>query len=313
MIVGCGAAGLLHLERWMQVPDARVAAVCDASSDAAMKAAARAQAIADTDWNEALKLDGIQIVDICVPPADHAAIACAALASGRHVLCEKPLARTPAEAQAMLDAAARSGRLLMPGFCHRFHPPIAFAKELVDNDDLGRVVMFRARFSTLLADAGARWISDPLASGGGALLDTACHAIDLFRFLVGEVRSASGRLASNLPGLRVEDSAALVLEGEQGALGVVEASWATPGGRNVVELYGSAGACLMDYDADVVRYKTADMPVWQTRAIEGADRYQREIGHFADAVRGYASLLVTGDDGLRVNEIIAELYASSAR
>jgi len=311
LVVGCGRVGRIHLERWRTTAGAIVASVCDTVGARALEAADTVGATAHTDWREALAAGGIDVVDICVPPTDHAPIASAAFAQGRHVLCEAPLGRTPEEARAIVEASARADRLLMPGFCHRFHPPVMVARDLVVNDDLGRVAMFRARFSSLLAGAGDRWLSDPVSSGGGVLLDSAIHAIDLFRHLVGEVEKASGRLASFLPGLRVEDSAAILLESDAGAIGVVEASWATPGGRNVVEIYGSAGACIVDYDEDCVEYKTADMAVWQKRANEGPDRYQREIRHFADAVRGYERLRVTGADGLRANEIVAGLYAGS--
>ena len=209
----------------------------------------------------------------------------------------------------MVEKAEQSGMLLMTAFCHRFHPPILFAKELIDNDDLGRIIMFRSRFSSHFPAIETRWFADPEISGGGSLLDTSVHSIDLFRYLAGEVGSATGRIASFNPKLRVEDSAAIVLQAENGALGVVESSWATPGGRNMLELYGTAGACCVDYDSGQVRFKTADMAVWETREIGGPDRFQREILHFADAVRGLQPLLVTGYDGLRANEIVDEIYS----
>ena len=83
------------------------------------------------------------------------------------------------------------------------------------------------------------------------------------------------------------------------------------GGKNVVELYGTAGACFIDYDSNQVRFKTSDMSVWETRDIAGADRFQREISHFADAVRGLQPLEVTGQDGVRALEVIEEIHASS--
>ena len=196
----------------------------------------------------------------------------------------------------------------MTAFCHRFHPPILFAKELIDNDDLGRIIMFRSRFSGNITGIDEQWFADPDVSGGGALLDTAIHSIDLFRYLVEEVASATGRIATVNPKLRVEDCAAVVLQGVSGALGVVETSWSTPGGRNVLELYGTAGTCVVDYDSAHVRYKTAEMAVWDTREIPGPDRFQRELLNFSDAVRGLQPLMATGTDGLRANEIVEQIY-----
>ncbi|MGC8667209.1 MAG: Gfo/Idh/MocA family protein [Chthonomonadales bacterium] len=307
-VVGCGGMGAVHLNRWTGVPGARIAAVCDADATLAYRVATEFGAEAHTDWEALIGDGGLDVVDICTPPNLHEAIAVKALRAGAHVLCEKPLARTLQEALRMVEAARECGKLLMPAFCHRFHPPITLARELVENDDLGKVVMFRNRFSGQFTGVEARWFSDPEVAGGGALLDTAVHSIDLFRYLVGEVTQVHGSIATYNPNLRVEDSAIVTLLADTKAMGVVEASWATPGGRNVVEIYGTAGACIVDYDTNRVHYKTADRVAWETKELEGPDRFQREIWHFADAVRGVQPLLVTGEDGLRANEIIQAVY-----
>ncbi len=307
-VAGCGGMGGTHLARWSEVSGARIAAVCDLDAASAMRVAAQYGAEAHTDWRSLTESREINIIDICTPPSLHAEIALAALGSNKHVLCEKPLARTANEARAMVEKADETGRKLMTAFCHRFNPPILFAKDLIENDDLGRIVMFRSRFSGLFTGIEEKWFADPEISGGGCLLDTGVHSIDLFRYLVGEVAGATGKLAAYNPKLRVEDSAAVVLQGEKGALGVIESSWNTPGGRNVVELNGTAGACFVDYDTGQVRFKTADMAVWETREVTGPDRFQSEIRHFADAVRGLQPLMSTGYDGLRANEIVEEIY-----
>lgn len=307
-VIGCGGMGAVHLNRWASVSGARVVAVCDADAALAYRVATEFGTEAHTDWKALIEDGGLDVVDICTPPNLHEAVAVAASEAGANVLCEKPLARTPEEARRMVAAAQERGKLLMVAFCHRFHPPLAFARELIENDDLGKVLMFRNRFSGQFAGVENRWFSDPDVAGGGALLDTAVHSIDLFRYLVGEAKQVHGWIATYNPNLRVEDSAIVTLVAETGSLGVIEASWATPGGRNVVELYGTAGACIVDYDTNRIHYKTADMAAWETKELEGPDRFQREIWHFADAVRGLQPLLVTGEDGLRANEIIQAIY-----
>lgn len=310
-VIGCGGIGKVHLARWAELSGARVRVVCDVDGQAAAHAARELGAEAHTDPEAAVQVSGLDAVDICTPPNTHASIAFAALQAGLHVFCEKPLARNPDEAAGMVREAEKQGRILMTAFCHRFHPPILFARQLIEADDLGRVVMFRNRFSGYFQGVEDRWFADPEVAGGGSLLDTAVHSIDLFRYLVGEVRSASGRLGRYNPRVRVEDSAVVALEAENGAIGVIESSWSTPGGRNVVELYGTAGACIVDYDTGQVRYQTADMSVWETREVQGPDRFAAEIARFADAVRGVAPAEPSGRDGLRANEIIADIYASA--
>lgn len=310
-VIGCGGIGGVHLARWSQVSGATVTAVCDVDAANAQRVAAEFGSEAYTDWKPLLEGKGLDIADVCTPPNLHATIATHALKNGLNVLCEKPLARTPDEARQIVAAAETSGKLLMTAFCHRFHPPVLFAKELIENDDLGRVIMFRNRFSGLFSGVEEKWFSNREISGGGALLDTAVHSIDLFRYLVGEVKSAKCHLKTFNPALKVDDSGAISLESEDGAIGTIEYSWATPNGRNVVEIYGTAGTCIIDYDSNHVRWLTADMSVWETKELAGDDRFQREICHFADAVRGNQRLIVTGHDGLRANEIIADLYAQA--
>jgi predicted dehydrogenase len=211
----------------------------------------------------------------------------------------------------MVEAAESAGKLLMPAFCHRFDPPVLFARELVQNDDLGRLTMFRSRFSGHFPGIEDRWFADPAISGGGVVMDTGVHSIDLFRYLVEEIKTTIGKTSRVNPALSVEDTAAIVLQSESGGLGVLECSWTSPGGGNLLELYGTAGACIVDFDSGRVRFLTADMPVWETREIAGPDRFEREIGHFADAVRGIQALEVTGYDGLRANQVVAEIYSST--
>ena len=303
-VIGCGGIGGIHLARWSNVSGARIAAVCDTDAGTAHRTAAEFAADAHTDWRALLEDNRFDVVDICVPTNEHPPACLLALKNGANVLCETPLAMNPAQAQEMVDAAESARKLLMTAFCHRFHPSVLFAKELIDNDDLGRVVMFRSRFSGWLNGVEEQWLSDPELSGGGVLLDTGVHSVDLFRCLAGEVKSAAGRTATVNPKLRVEDTAAIVLHAETGAIGTVECSWSTPGGSNVLEIYGTAGACVVDYDSGSVRFMTAEMSVWETREIAGPDRFERMIGHFADAVRGIQPLEVTGRDGLRASEIV---------
>jgi UDP-N-acetylglucosamine 3-dehydrogenase len=309
VVVGCGAAGNVHLRCWAHLSGVRIAAVCDPDGLAAARTAMQVEgAAAFTNFRDVLAEGPIDIVDICTTADQHFAVAEAALRAGANVLCEKPLTTTVELAQALVRIAAERERLLMTAFCHRFHPPLLFAKDLLDNDDLGRPTMFRCRLSGYWEEAEESVPADAERSGGGALLETAIHGIDLFRYYCGEVTHISGRLATINPDLKVEDTAVVILQSERGAIGVVEASWSTPGGRSVVELYGTAGACLVDYDSGTLRYLTADQPIWRHHDEGGPNRFEREIAHFADAVRGLQPLLVSGEDGARAVEICAEVY-----
>ena len=310
-LVGCGGIGGVHLTRWADVSGANIVAVCDVDPALSTRCATEFEAEAHTDWKSMLQQSGIDVLDICTPPNTHFEICIEAFKRGIHVLCDKPLSLNLDQSRLLVAAADHVERMLMPGFCHRFHPLIVFAKELIENDDLGRITMFRCRFSTLFSGVEDHWQVDPAISGGGVLKDTGVHAIDLFRYLVGEIDQATGYTTTINPKLEVEDGAVLSLKAVNGALGVIECSWSAPGGRNLLELYGTAGACMVDYDLQQVRYKSADMAVWETRETSGPDRFQRQIANFAEAVRGIQPLICNGFDGLRADEIVAAVYSTN--
>jgi predicted dehydrogenase len=304
-IIGCGGIGAVHARSWNEVEGVRVVAACDAD----LARAEATGATAYTHVEQMLELEKLDAVDICTPPHLHASIALAALARRLPVLCEKPLARRPDEAREIVQAAEASGTLLMTAFCHRFHPPVEVVHALIHQGSLGRVLMFRNRFGTRFAGVEDRWFSSAEIAGGGALMDTSIHSVDLFRHLVGEVRSVCGATAAFHPSIQgVEDSGAMLLQAENGAIGVIEASWMTPWSANVVEIYGEQGAAVIDYDTGVTRYRRQGDADWETLETSGKDRFVEELRHFAAVLRGQEQPRVTGADGLRAVEIIHQAY-----
>jgi len=307
-IVGCGGIGAVHVKSWAQVEGARIVAACDADAERAEATGAKAY----TDFGAMLEGEELDAVDICTPPHLHASIAVAALERGLPVLCEKPLARTPEEARELVQAAEQRGTLLMTAFCHRFHPPVEWVRDLLQSGKLGRPLMFRNRFGTRFKGVEERWFSNGEISGGGTLMDTSVHSVDLFRYLVGEIRSASGAVHSFHPSIRsVEDSAAMVVQGEDGAIGVIEASWMTPWSANVVEIYAERGVAVIDYNTGETRYILEGEADWTKAQPEAGDRFVRELQHFAAVLRGEAEPRMTGRDGLRAVEVIHQVYAGA--
>jgi len=308
-LVGVGGIGQTHLERWRALETeglgVRVAAVCDVDRD-------RAEATglpAFTSVEGLLAGADLDAVDICTPPKFHAPVALAALAAGLPTLCEKPLATTIADARALRDAAEQAGKPLQVGFCHRFHDPIVHVKERLASGEWGRPLMFRNRFGTLFAGVEDTWFSNREMAGGGALMDTSVHSIDLFRCLMGEVTEASAMLATFDSAIQdVEDSATLLLRAHNGALGVVEASWRTPFSVNVVEIYAERAAAIVDYDAGTLKTRRLGETDWQAETLPGRDRFREELRHFAAVVRGEEAPRADAEDGLRAVEIILTAY-----
>lgn len=271
----------------------RVRAVID--SDAALAAQTAGQYVAVAAFphlKDALATEAFDVVDICLPPNQQAEAVELALKAGANVLCEKPLTTDSKTAQRLTALADERERLLMTGFVHRFHPPVLFLQELVENDDLGTITQFRCRFSGLWSEAETERTGDILS-------ETATHGIDLFRALCGEVKEVYGKIKRVQPTTSVPDTALILLESERGNWGTVEAAWSSPGGHNRIEVYGTAGACIVDYETETLRYMTADHPLWQVRDERGPNRYERMLSHVADAVRGLQPPQISGTDGVR--------------
>jgi predicted dehydrogenase len=280
-VVGYAFMGAAHAHAWRTAPrmfdlplTPAMVALCGRDA-AAVKAAADRQgwASAETDWRELIARPDVDLVDICTPGDLHAEVAIAALDAGKHVLCEKPLANTPAEAEAMTAAAQRAaarGIRSMVGFNYRRVPALAFARTLVAEGRLGEIRHVRA---TYLQD----WLTDsafPLTwrlqrerAGSGALGDLGAHLIDLAQYLTDEpITAVSGSLrtfvgqrpvtgrAAGEPetgAVTVDDAAVFTARlGAGVTLGSFEVSRFAAGRKNAlrIELNGSLGSVAFDLE-----------------------------------------------------------------
>jgi predicted dehydrogenase len=233
-----------------------------------------------TDWRSVLDRDDIDIVDICAPGWMHAEIAIAALEAGKHVLVEKPLANTLAEAEAMTEAAQAArerGVQSMIGFNYRRVPALALAKELIAEGRLGTVRHVRAAYLQdwlVDSDSPMTWRLNKETAGSGALGDIASHAIDQVLFLLGgTVTEVSGRLhtfVTSRPGahgpeeVTVDDAAWATLTLDTGTIASVEVSRMATGQKNSLklEIYGDKGSLLFDLEAiNELGFLDATVPV----------------------------------------------------
>ncbi|KAA9089117.1 Gfo/Idh/MocA family protein [Microbacterium radiodurans] len=287
-MIGTGFMGRMHTQAWLTAPRffdlARTPEpVLLVGRDAPATAPAAARLgwpEHSTDWRTAVDRDDIDVVDICTPGDTHAEIALAALEAGKHVLCEKPLANSVAEAQQMTDAAAaaseRSGAVAMCGFSYRRTPALALARQLVAEGRIGEIRHVRAQYlQDWLADADSphTWRLDRERAGSGALGDIGAHSIDTAQWLVGRrIAAVSAQLRTFVPtrprrsaveGLggagddasdrlpvTVDDAAAFTARFGGGALGVFEATRMATGRRNAnrIEINGDRGSIAFDFE-----------------------------------------------------------------
>jgi predicted dehydrogenase len=285
-MVGYAFMGAAHSQAWRTVNRvydlpvrARMVAVCGRDESKVAAAAVRLGWEGHTtDWRELVARDDIDVIDVCTPGDSHAEIAIAALAAGKHVLCEKPLANSVDEARAMVAAAERAraaGVRSMCGFNYRRVPAVAVMRQLVESGRLGVIRHVRAVY---LQD----WIVDPQfplvwrlqkeKAGSGALGDIGAHIVDLTQFVTGQriagvsaltetfvkerpLPAAASGLAASADGtgtgpVTVDDAALFLARLDGGAIATYEATRFATGRKNGlrVELNGSLGSVAFDFE-----------------------------------------------------------------
>ncbi|MDD9206104.1 Gfo/Idh/MocA family oxidoreductase [Georgenia sp. 10Sc9-8] len=284
-MVGYAFMGRAHSQGWRTAPrffdlpvDPEMAVLVGRTQSSAEEAARTlGWAEVSTDWREVIERDDIDLVDICTPGHTHAEIAVAALRAGKHVLVEKPMANTLAEAEEMTRAAqeaASNGVLSMVGFTYRRVPAVQLARQLVAEGRIGEVRQVRAQYlQDWLADADAplSWRLDKEKAGSGALGDIGAHIVDLTHFITGQrVTGVAGMLdtfvterpvAESFSGLHgtggsergpvtVDDAALFLGRLSGGAPATFEATRYAWGRKNAmrIEVSGSTGSLAFDFE-----------------------------------------------------------------
>lgn len=321
-IIGCGGiANAKHMPALAQLPDVEMVAFCDIKIERAQKALLEygaAGARAYSNFHTLLAHENIDVIHVCTPNISHAVISIAALEAGKHVMCEKPMAKTSAEAQAMVDAAQRTGKKLTIGYQNRFRKDSRYLHQVCENGDL-----------------------DEEAQGGGPLIDIGTHALDLTLWMMGNYRPryvvgntyhklSSMKDAANAWGpwdpeqFTVEDSAFGFITMEDGATIILESSWAlntldigeaktalsgTKGGADMLdglringEAYGATYEQRIQLGADGVDFYDAT----------DDDPALLEAKAWIAAVRDDTPLVVTPQQALVVTQILEAIYQSAA-
>ena len=255
-VVGCGLIGRRRADVVRSTGIGTVVAVADLDAARAAAAAAAYGCDAAPDWHAAVRRDGVDVVIVATPHNWLAPIAIEALQCGKHVLVEKPMARTPAEARAILSAAGSAGRLVVKvGFNHRHHAAVQRAYALVAAGDIGEPCFIRARYGHGGRPGyAAEWRADRERAGGGELLDQGIHVIDLSRWFLGEFAEAFGFTETYVwippgldPGVRpVEDNAFGLFRTAQGRVASVHASWTQWKNLFSYEVFGGDGYVIAD-------------------------------------------------------------------
>ena len=313
-LIGAGAVGELHLDSYRRA-GATIVALAEPNEVLGRRRADEYDCQFYPNYMDMLANERLDAISVCTPPYLHREHVLASLASGLHVLCEKPFAASLDDALAMLAVAEHSDRALMLGFVHRFYEPAQHARQYVASGTLGPLISFHNRFSVNNRKVDRSWVLDPRQSGGGAFMDTAMHAVDLFRFVIGEVVAVTAHQRTVAAGPPVEDTGVLVVRSDAGVLGVLEADWMTPMVEYNFSVYGMNGAVRVGYEPAELLSWTRETPTWTREPLQSDQsmaRFDREIEHFLKCAEGREQPAVTAFDGLRALQVIHAAYQSAA-
>jgi predicted dehydrogenase len=256
-MIGCGGIALQnHLPGFALCPQAKVVALCD-TNQAVLERAKQETGItaAFTDWPDVLKHPGVDAVVIATPNFTHAPIALAAIAAGKHVMCEKPISMNLVEARAMLQAAQARGLVNMTAFTYRFVPAMRWMTHLVKSGFIGQPYHFRAQRFQDWGDRNLAWRQVKKLAATGELGDMLSHRIDFAHLLMGPIQRLVARLKIFLPTRGgqpsdLDDWVSILADFKTGATGVLESSKLATGrgegGRSpdVCEVNGSEGTLI---------------------------------------------------------------------
>jgi predicted dehydrogenase len=247
---------------------------------------------------------GAAAVYVATPVSLHAPLTILALRSGRHVLCEKPMALSYAEAVPMQQAAQESGRVLGIAYYRRLYPKVARAKELIQAGAIGRPVFVEATAHDWFypADGHRAWLIDPALAGAGPLYDTATHRIDLMNYFFGQPVRVSAHLSTLVHPIPVEDNATVMIEYEGGVRGLVDVRRHSRIPRDEFRIRGTEG----EIDLTPLNGPSLVHPGGNESIAEPKNLHYPCIEDFVGAILGGTAPRSTGDTALATEWVINE-------
>ena len=322
-IVGAEKIGAKRAREVARAQDSRLVAVVDSDAARARALAGEYACRSGTDWEALVSSREVDAVIVATTHRWLARVSLGALESHKHVLCEKPLARNAVEAQPVVAASARNGAQLMTGFNHRFHASLEMAHQMFERDEIGRPLWIRCRYGHGGRPGYEReWRARPEESGGGELLDQGVHALDLFRWFLGDFDEISATLSNSFWPMPVEDNAFCTLRTAGGEVAQLHASWTQWKNLFSFELCGQRGYLLAEglggsYGTETLtlgRRKSKSGPPDEERfEYPGPDlSWQSEWDEFAAAIRERRQPMASGEDAVETMRVTQALYASAA-
>lgn len=326
-VIGCGSiAKYRHLPEYAANKAVEIVAVCDIVEERVNEIAKVYQAKAYTDYKELLKSEQLDAISVCLPNYLHAPVSIDALNNGLHVLCEKPMATSQEEADAMIEAAKKNGKKLMIGHNQRFVRSHQLAKQLIESGAIGKIYSFRTAFGHpgpegWSVDGRESWFFEKEKAYIGAMGDLGVHKTDLIRYLLGEEITEVGAFieTSAKGNTDVDDNAVCALKTESGIIGTLAASWSyTAKEDNSTIIYGEKGILRLEDNPTyslVVQYTNGEVVNYELGKIqsneEGGQNTSHVIDHFVSSIVEDKEPLITGEEGMKSLAVILAAIKSN--
>lgn len=314
-IIGAGFMGTMHGESCLRIPDVSVPVIADEDLSRAQPLAEKLGADAVASAEDAIANYDVDAVIAAVPTPLHRQIVELAARHGKHVFCEKPIASTAADGEAMVSACRDAGVRLMVGHVVRFFPDYAKIHDILRQGALGTIGVVRA--SRLNAHPGKLrpWYASA-AQSGGVVLDMMIHDLDTLRWYFGEADRIYARSLLDSPYASRADYALAVIRFANGVIAHVEASWAHSGFRTSIEIAGEHGVVRSDSQ------ESAALKIERTGNDQGnasivsfgpqaASPYEIELRHFLSCLASGEPFLTPGEEGLRSLELALAVIESA--
>ncbi|MFD2115738.1 Gfo/Idh/MocA family protein [Paenibacillus yanchengensis] len=323
-IIGCGSIADFHAEAISQLSNARLVAVSSRSEQKAAAFASKVNSEWTSDYNELLQRADIDIVCITTSSGSHATIGLAAIAAGKHVVIEKPLAMRTTDGAELVRAARAANVKLSVISQRRFEPQHQLVKQMLTSGALGKLLLVEASLPFYRSQDyydSASW-RGTIAEDGGALMNQGIHSVDLLLWFAGSVQSVMGEIATQTHQMEAEDMGLAIVKFEGGTLGTIMASTSIqPGFQATMHLYGSLGT---------IKLEGSSITYWHVRGHEQpqaeqeksyggvsdprnlvADYHRIQFADVISAIEQDVTPLVSGADGVRAVELVESIYASS--
>lgn len=333
-MIGAAFIGEIHIDAYKRSSDlCEVVAVCDKNEELGQKFAKKHGIFhVYTDVDEIITCDDVDVIDICLPNFLHSEIAIKAFETGKHVICEKPLATTLEDGKKMLVAANESGKYLYYAEDWLFAPAIVRAREIIDQGGIGKPLYIKAK--EVHNGSHSPFATKIKFCGGGCMIHLGVHPVGFLLALKGEVKEVFGMTTGGKEQNFVhhdfegEDWAAALIKFDDNTIALVEANYITTGGmQSQVEIYGEEG--LLNVDLTMSSPIKAYSRVGFDYAVEKADTtkgwtrpavderynlgYIGEIRHFLECIRKNIPAMkgLRGEDGYKILQVIFDIYRSS--